>query len=302
MRVSRRWNSDAFELSSDPSDTRLSPLCASPCLRRLTCVHWLVPAPRYSLSILQMKSPFCLLALLLLPAKLLVGCSATNQQPASEESPAYQTFDPVVQHVEGWTLYIDPKLLDDHNAEEDARALAMLVNHLQRINIYMPPDPLARMQTVGIWIEVDHFDDVEPGPYHPSAAWLTANGYDPRLAKKVHITRAASLLEPHHMDKHPAVILHELAHGYHDQVLGFDDPRIKAAYDHAMQAGLYQQVMDYQGRQVKAYAATNEKEYFAEGVEAYFYVNDFYPFIRAELKQYDPGLHDLLQEIFGPKD
>ena len=27
------------------------------------------------------------------------------------------------------------------------------------------------------------------------------------------------------MLKHPAVILHELAHSYHDQVLGFDEPR-----------------------------------------------------------------------------
>jgi hypothetical protein len=30
------------------------------------------------------------------------------------------------------------------------------------------------------------------------------------------------------------------------------------------------------------------------------YRNDFYPFVRAELKQHDPVLHDLLEEIWGP--
>ena len=177
----------------------------------------------------------------------------------------------------------------------------MLANHLQRIAILMPEDRLEKMRKLEIWIEHDHPEiNVEPGPYHPDVGWLTERGYDPRLAKKVHITRAASLLERHHMVKHPAVILHELAHAYHDQVLGFDEPRIKAAYDKAMKAGLYDEVLLYTGQKVRAYAATNHKEYFAEGTEAYFYRNDFYPFVRAELKEHDPVLHDLLVEIWGP--
>ena len=36
---------------------------------------------------------------------------------------------------------------------------------------------------------------------------------------------------------------------------------------------------------VEHYAATNHKEYFAEATEAYFYKNDFYPFVRGELKK-----------------
>jgi dipeptidyl-peptidase-4 len=116
----------------------------------------------------------------------------------------------------------------------------------------------------------------------------------------VHITRAASLLELHHMLKHPMVVLHELAHAYHDEVLGFDDPRIIAAYKQAMDKGLYDKVLTYTGREVEAYAATNEKEYFAEATEAYFYRNDFYPFLGAELKRHDPVGYDLMVEIWGP--
>ena len=210
-------------------------------------------------------------------------------------------FDPVIKNIEGWRVHIDPKLLEGEHAKEGSRALGMLANHLQRINVLMPEERLEEMHQLEIWIEHDHPDiNVEPGPYHPGVDWLTERGYDPRLEKKVHITRAASLLERHHMLKHPAVILHELAHAYHHQVLGFDDPRIKRAYDRAMAAGLYDEVLLYTGKKARAYAATNHKEYFAEGTEAYFYRNDFYPFVQAELKQHDPVLFDLLVEIWGP--
>jgi len=226
----------------------------------------------------------------------------TDSKPkASTEASKKAHFDPVIKDIEGWTVHVDPQMLRGEHAEAGGRALKMLANHLQRITILMPEDRLEEMRKLEIWIEHDHPDiNTEPGPYHPSVGWLTARGYDPRLAKKVHVTRAASLLERHHMLKHPAVILHELAHAYHDQVLGFDEPRIKAAYDRAMKAGLYDKVLLYTGQKVRHYAATDHKEYFAEGTEAYFYRNDFYPFVRAELKEHDPELHDLLEDIWGP--
>ena len=219
---------------------------------------------------------------------------------AKEASHGKARFDPVVKDIEGWTVHVDPQMLEGKHAEAGARALTMLANHLQRIAILLPEDRLAEMRTLEIWIEHDSTDfDVEPGPYHPSVEWLTERGYEPRLARKVHVTRAASLLERHHMLKHPAVILHELAHAYHHQILGFDEPRIKAAYDRAIEAGLYRDVLVYTGQTARHYAATNHMEYFAEGTEAYFYRNDFYPFVRAQLAEYDPVLHALLKDIWG---
>lgn len=210
-------------------------------------------------------------------------------------------YDPVLKDMEGWTVSIDPKLLEGEHAEEGEEALEMLANHLQRIKVLVPEPRLKDLQTVGIWIEHDHPEiNVEPGPYHPGVKWLTDRGYDPRLAKKVHVTRAASLLDRKQMLKHPAVILHELVHAYHDQFLGYEEPRIKAAYRRAMAAGLYNEVMTHRGEKVRAYAATNQMEYLAEGTEAYFYRNDFYPFVGAELKQHDPALYGLLEEIWGP--
>ncbi len=230
--------------------------------------------------------------------------NAADAKPdAKKEAPKKAHFDPVIKNIEGWTVHVDPKMLEGKHAEAGARALTMLANHLQRIAILIPEDRLKQLRTLEIWIEHDHPDiNVEPGPYHPDVDWLTARGYDARLAKKVHVTRAASLLERHHMIKHPAVILHELVHAYHDQILGgYDEPRIKAAYEKAMKAGIYDEVLLYTGKRARHYAASNPMEYLAEGTEAYFYRNDFYPFVRAELKEHDPVLHDLLEEIWGTK-
>lgn len=228
-----------------------------------------------------------------------VAYAASPRANAKETTPEKAHFDPVVRNIEGWTVYVDPKLLEGEYVEEGTRALKMLANHLQRIAILMPEDRLKEMRTLEIWIE-HHHPELGSMQYHPDRGWLTERGYDARLAKKVHIPRAAALLERHHMVKHPAVVLHELAHAYHDQILGFDEPRIKSAYEKAMKAGIYDKVLLYTGQKVRHYAATNHKEYFAEGTEAYFYRNDFYPFVRAELKEHDPTLHDLLEKIWGP--
>lgn len=52
-------------------------------------------------------------------------------------------------------------------------------------------------------------------------------------------------------------------------------------------------------RTVKHYALTDHKEYFAESTEAYLGVNDFFPFVRAELKQHDPRMFRLQEKIWG---
>ncbi len=207
-------------------------------------------------------------------------------------------FDPVVRDLEGWTVHVEPALLAGQHAGEGARALGMLANHLQRIKILVPPPQLADLQKIEIWIEHD-YPRLKSMQYHPSKEWLIANRHDPRLTRKVHITQARELMSREQLLKHPAVILHELAHGYHDQFLDFDNPEIIAVFQQAKAAGSYEKVLLYTGEQVKHYGLSNHKEYFAEGTEAYFYRNDFYPFVRAELKEHDPALHELLEKIWG---
>lgn len=227
-------------------------------------------------------------------------CGADKDTTQSDLAAAAQhRFEPIVQEIEGWTVHVEPKLLKGGHSDSGTRALDMLANHLQRIAILVPEEPLAKLRTIEIWIEHAH-PQLGAMQYHPNLKWLTDRDHDPRLAKKVHITHAKQLLSRQQMLKHPAVILHELSHGYHDQHLSFNHQPIVDAYDKAMAAGIYEKVLLYNGRQVRHYGATDHKEYFAEGTEAFFYRNDFYPFVAAELQQHDPVFYNLLVEIWGP--
>ena len=203
--------------------------------------------------------------------------------------------DHVERDVHGWTVHVDPALIGDPEGE---RALSMLANHLERIALLVEGERLEQLQTLELWIDEDD-DGLRGMQYHPSRRWLVDNGHDPRLHRKVHVPQARALLSRAQLLKHPAVILHELAHAYHDQVLGFDDERILAAFRAAEAGGRYAQVLSHRGRQVRHYALTDHKEYFAEGTEAFLYRNDFHPFVAAELETFDPGLHALLVELWG---
>lgn len=207
-------------------------------------------------------------------------------------------IEPVERNIEGWTVSIDPALLSGEFKEEGDLALKMLENHLERVAILVPEKQLADLRKVGIQIEHQH-PELGNMQYHPGEQWLENKGYDPSLVKKVHIPVAKNLFSRQQMLKHPAVILHELAHAYHDQFLSFDNPEILDAYNTAMEKGNYKKVMLFDGRQVVHYATTNHKEYFAEATEAFLYRNDFYPFVSGELKAHDPKAFALMKKIWG---
>jgi hypothetical protein len=225
----------------------------------------------------------------------LAATAAGGAAPAADQTPAFDpTTDYEVRHVEGWEVLVNRRLLG--KGELCDRTLRLLEDHLYRITRAVPPAALAKVRRIRIWVEL-----AEPHhpcmAYHPSADWLREHGMNPEKGRCVEIANAANFLSWTHQQ--PWMVLHELAHGYHDQVLGFDDAEVKACYRAAADAKLYDSVLYYDGRKVKAYALTNEKEYFAESTESYFGTNDFYPFVRAELKQHDPRMYDLLEKVWG---
>lgn len=227
---------------------------------------------------------------------LLIVSLAPIVAARADEEPTF--YDPVERNIEGWTVKVDPKLLAKENEELATKALTALANHLQRILYIVPKERCEQLQKLPIWIELD--GALANMQYHPDRGWLLAHKHDPRLVKHVHIPKAKELLDPHMWAKHPYVVLHELAHAYHDQVLDFDNPEVIAAFENAKEKKLYDEVLLYTGKKVRHYALTNQMEYFAESTEAYFGVNDFYPFVRAELKEHDPTTFTLLEKIWGP--
>lgn len=218
--------------------------------------------------------------------------------PALAHAEEEKFYDPETKNIEGWTVAVDPRLLEADNQETAERAFKALANHLQRVKYILPEDRLERMMKLRIWIELDNAK-LKSMQYHPDRGWLKANGHNPQLVKHVHIPRAKALFQRSTWAKHPYVILHELAHAYHDQYLGFDDPQVIATFQSAKEEGIYDKVLLYTGKKVRHYALSNHKEYFAESTEAYLGVNDFYPFVRAELREHDPRMYNLQEKIWG---
>jgi hypothetical protein len=202
--------------------------------------------------------------------------------------------------IEGWTCHIDQELLEGEHKALGEETLRIVANQLFEIKLLLPAERVAELQKVHILIDRE-YKDLKPAQYHPSASWLREHGHDVgTLHRRVHIPSAAEFTERRHLSHQPCVMLHELAHAYHDQVLDFDHAAIKDRYRAAKEAGLYQSVLHIDGRDREHYALTDHKEFFAEMTEAYVRTNDFYPFVRSELLRHDPETYRLLESIWGP--
>ena len=229
----------------------------------------------------------------MLTVTMLLGVLA----PLQAQPPAIPT-EHTKRDIEGWTVHIDNRLLAGADKKTGDHALRILANRLYDIQHVVPADKVEKLRKVGIWIDVSH-GKLKPAQYHPGAGWLKDNGYAAALVKCVHIPVAAEFASVNHQRVQPWSVMHELAHAYHDQVLGFDDAEVKAAYERFRESGKYKSTLHINGKKVPHYALTNEREFFAEMTEAYFGHNDFYPFNRAELKRDEPELYELLTKIWG---
>ncbi|MFT4587780.1 MAG: arylsulfatase A-like enzyme [Limisphaerales bacterium] len=198
--------------------------------------------------------------------------------------------------LEGWAVGVSERLRRE-DEKGVAKGLELLGAQLKRVTEVLPSVALARVRDIPIWISPKYPDARETAEYHPSGSWLRANKRHPDLAKSVEFTNFRNL--PREVIRMPMLALHELAHGYHDQVLGFDHAEVEAAYRRARDSGSYDAVeRPSSGKKEKAYAMSNAKEYFAETTEAYFGVNDFFPFNREDLKKHDPRMFKLLEKLW----
>lgn len=222
----------------------------------------------------------------------------TAQQRESGD-PVFLLANHATFQIHGWSVHLHDQLWRDHPAKT-REMLGLLARQLERVVQVVPEKALQQMKAVSIWINPT-YDGVRPtAEFHPNARWLRENGRDPEMEKSIELTNVMNF--EFENTRMPMLMLHELAHAYHDLVLGFRHPAIRDAFEAARESGRYDEVKRFTGRRIiadKAYAISNEKEYFAESTEAYFGKNDFFPFTRDELKKHDPGMHDLLVKLWG---
>ncbi len=225
--------------------------------------------------------------------------AAPTTSPTTQSAENFEPTDSYQVHtIEGWRILTSrafnarPTLLAD--------MLKLLQSQLYLIIRQVPPAAVSSLQKITIWVEVDDRTAVSPCMcYHPDREWLVGKHLNPDKTGGVEIINAGTALD--WVRRQPWMTLHELAHGYHDQFLheGFADASILAAYRNAMDHHLYDLVLRGNTKMQIAYAAKDEKEYFAELSEALFGTNDFYPFVVGELRTADPVGYGALAAAWG---
>jgi hypothetical protein len=206
--------------------------------------------------------------------------------------------------IEGFTVYVNKQVLQqpaDRWGRQPITVLERELNDLRRILI---PSIFAVLQEVPIWAEWDVNDKINPGAiaryYGGSADGLTKLGGDPRKANCVEVLTLRRLGEIRHpgTSLQQVIILHEMAHAIHHRLLGWGNPELTATFQQAVDRKLYDDVNDRFGRRGKAYARTNEMEYFAEISCAYLDSCNYYPFNYSLLQGYDPAGFAFVERVW----
>lgn len=225
------------------------------------------------------------------------GATELAKDKTGAKPPPYPPTDRYdSRRIEGWHVLVSKDFLQNEPELAD-RTLTLLRHQLYQVVRSVPSKAVSKLQQIRIWVE-----EREPHTpcmaYHPDPQWLREHGMNPAKAGCVELANARNFLT--WTIEQPWMVLHEMAHGYHHQFLdrGFDNVEIKALYEQAQASKIYHSVLRINGKDDKAYAASNPMEYFAESSEAFFGTNDFYPYVRSELRQHDPKMFELLETLW----
>ncbi len=195
-----------------------------------------------------------------------------------------------IKTLAGWQVHVHKTLLPGgEHADTGTAAIKGLSDAMARIKTWIPAGALASLLDVKIWIELDStqgpYGRTSAYQYHPGLDWLIDMDFNPDKHKCVEFGRADSLAK-RGKDQTATVLLHELAHAYHDLTLSFDHPEIKAAYGRAVEGTTYPE---------NDWVKSNHKEFFAGVTTRYFGTKQE----RDAVGQRDPILAKLLLRIWG---
>jgi len=241
----------------------------------------------------------CILGLLLVST-----CGAYCQEKPAKIKPPPDSLklDPFYKKyvsVEGLPVVSSAKVPD-----QALQVAADIVNHMLQKRPDIREELVKANIRVVVMAKTELTTDIpEHSDLKPKRTWdERARGLGATLARPASSCAEENLLgyatDPYRGE---SILIHEFAHTIHEIGLasldkGFDD-RLKALYQRAMNKGLWK----------NTYAATNYKEYWAEGVQSWFDANRTanpadglhnHVGTRAALKKYDPELAKLIAEVF----
>lgn len=150
---------------------------------------------------------------------------------------------------------------------------------------------------VFIWVESVDFQGFLGGMcYYLDVGWLELYGYDFCCVFGVEISDFEEFFWVIWIQFW--VVMYELVYVYYYWVLGFDEFWIMVFYWEVVECGNYEEIFCLRGCLSCYYGFMNYKEYFVEGMEVYFGMNDYYFFVCGEFECYDLKFYVFLCEIW----
>ncbi|HYG75722.1 MAG TPA: zinc-dependent peptidase [Planctomycetota bacterium] len=248
------------------------------------------------------------LATLALASVAFAGDAPPPLQPTRSFAPPpridYRTPErSYVEHkAAGWTVMVEREL-EEKRPAVSADALKRLDVKLAEFAALIPEAARERLKKIPIFLlmgaEATGGGRVSGAEYFQKTAPDHYAYLDKRWGSSVVIYSAKNYLQ---QNNHWSVLLlvHEFAHAWHLEQWREKHPPIFQAWQNAVKEKLYENVKDLNGKTLeKAYAATNQLEYFAELSCAYFWRGEYEPFDREQLRKHDPKGFEMIEAVWG---
>ncbi|MCV6622155.1 MAG: hypothetical protein OIF51_10445 [Cellvibrionaceae bacterium] len=142
-------------------------------------------------------------------------------------------------------------------------------------------------------------DEARTGGRHGGQWYFRkGNSVSPRFNDSV-VVRSAKDYVKYTDLKAAQFAVHELSHAYYNYHWKQLYRPVKKAFRNATMKRLYENVKHQNGQVIeKAYARTNQREYFADLAKAYFVTSRYFPFNAHDLSVYDPEGYEMIRKAF----
>lgn len=203
---------------------------------------------------------------------------------------SYKTYK-----IDSFRCFVSDEVMrQEANGTWNTKPLAILSKALKKVNEVYPDKALDLFHRTFLFVDWNKpgalglyvKGDKGPSDFSKHINCIELNGMkfvtESHNNKKLEPNNAATL-----------VLIHELAHCYHHQILGWENGSIKNAYQNAKNKTIFD---------LKSYLMSSDKEYFAELTTAYLDKHYSTPKSKQEIKQKDVIGFALMESIWGNND
>ena len=215
------------------------------------------------------------------------GYTQEKQGNKKNGNKKYSTYS-----IENFKCFISDEVMQQNSDSTWVnKPLDLLARSLRKVNEVYPENAKVLFHKTYIfvdWNKPGALGLYSQGPRGPSDPKTHFNCIDINGMKFVTEKNNDKKLQPNNAAT--LVLLHELAHCYHHQILGWNHELIKDAYQNAKNQRLFD---------LKSYLMSSDKEYFAELTTAYLDKHYSVPKTREEIKEKDIQGYGLMEKIWG---